>query len=181
MTKQFFNAVVILIALILGSTNLIAQSNATSVTTTVNIILAEVISIDNGSIANGGVVNFNYFTASDYNNTKNLTIENSLVVTSSNNFDVKVKAEGENFISEAGTIPVGVLQVKAVSGGSMIGTLNDITLSTTEQILVGNANPGAQKTLSIDYSIPENKARTELLGKPAGTYTQRVKFTATAL
>ncbi|MEM8521256.1 peptidoglycan-binding protein LysM [Flavobacterium sp. PL12] len=181
MTKQFFNAVLFLIALISGSTNLIAQSSATSVTTTVNIILAEVISIDNGSIANDGVVNFNYFTASDYNSNKNLTIENSLVVTSSNNFDVKVKAEGENFISEAGTIPVGVLQVKAVSGGSMIGTLNDITLSTTEQILVGNANPGAQRTLNIDYSIPANKARTELLGKAPGTYTQRVKFTATAL
>lgn len=182
MKNQIVIATLALGALIFGTSNAQAQTAASAnVGTTVNIILSDVISIDAGSVANEGVVDFNYTSAEDYNAAKNVTVANSLIVTSSKNFDVKVKAEGENFVNGANLIPVDVLQVKAVSGGTMVGTLNDITLSNVDQVLVTNATLGAQKSLSIDYSISAAKAQTVLLGKPAGTYTQRVTYTATAL
>jgi hypothetical protein len=61
-----------------------------------------------------------------------------------------------------------------------VSTLNEVTLSTTDQLLVSNA---AWKCLNteFDYSIPAEKASKVLLGKPAGTYTQTVTYTATAL
>ena len=179
MKKQIIIATLALGAFVLGTSNIQAQSNPVS--TTVNIILSDVISIDEGSVASEGVVDFNYVTTTDYNTAKNVTVANSLVITSSKNFDVKVKAEGENFVSGTNIIPVNVLQVKAVTGGTMVGTLNDITLSNADQVLVTNATLGARKSLNIDYSISAENAKTVLLGKEPGTYTQRVTYTATAL
>ena len=179
MKKQIIISALALGAFVLGTNYSQAQSNPVS--TTVNIILSDIISIDEGSLASEGVVDFNYVTTTDYNSAKNVTVENSLIVTSSKNFDVKVKAEGENFINGSNLIPVNVLQVKAVAGGSMVGSFNEITLSNEDQILVDNATLGARKSLSIDYSISAEKAQTVLLGKEPGTYTQRVTYTATAL
>ena len=183
MKKQIIIATLALGAFVLGTKNTQAQTgtNSNPVSTRVNIILSDVISIDEGSIASNGLVNFNYTTTTDYNSAKNVTVENSLIITSSNNFDVKVKAEGENFVNGSNFIPVNVLQVKAVAGGTMAGGFNDITLSNEDQILVADATLGARKSLSIDYSISAEKAQTVLLGKPAGTYTQNVTYTATAL
>ena len=180
MKKQIIIATLALGAFVLGTKNTQAQ-DSNPVSTTVNIILADVISIDEGSIASNGVVDFNYVTTTDYNSAKNVTVENSLIITSSNNFDVKVKAEGENFVNGSNFIPVNVLQVKAVAGGTMAGGFNDITLSNEDQILVADATLGARKSLSIDYSISAEKAQTVLLGKAPGTYTQNVTYTATAL
>ncbi|RMA75869.1 peptidoglycan-binding protein LysM [Flavobacterium weaverense] len=184
MKKQIVIAALALGAFVFGTTNAQAQTgtSSTPVSTAVNIILSDVISIDAGSVATGGFVNFNYSTTADYNTAKNETVANSLKITSSRNFDVKVKAEGANFVNptHSDVIPVDVLQVKAVTGGTMVGTLNDITLSTADQILVSDATLGAERTLDIDYSISATKAKTVLLGKAPGTYTQNVTYTATA-
>ena len=181
MTKQIAIAALTIGAIVLGTNNIQAQSTSNKASTTVNIILADVISIDEGSIASEGIVDFNYLTTTDYNTAKNVTVANSLVITSSKNFDVKVKAEGANFVSGSNVIPVDVLQVKAVTGGSLVGTLKEITLSAADQVLVSNATLGARKSLNIDYSISAAKASTVLLGKAPGTYTQKVTYTATAL
>lgn len=173
MTK--FLSMIALLAISFGA------SAQVSATTNVNIILADVISIDAGSVAIGGAVDFNYLNATDYNESKNVTVPNSLIVTSTKNFTINVKAVGENFVNGSNVIPVDVMQIKAVAGGTMVGTLNDITLSTTDQVLVANATLGAQKSLSIDYSISALNAQTILLGKAPGTYTQQVTYTATAL
>ena len=58
---------------------------------------------------------------------------------------------------------------------------NQVTLPTADQVLVGNASSGAKQSLNIAYSISAEKASTVLLGKPSGTYTQTVTYTATAL
>lgn len=181
MKKQIVIAALALGAFIFGTSNAQAQATSNAASTTVNLILSDVISIDAGSVASNGVVDFNYVTSADYNTAKNVTVANSLIVTSSKNFDVKVKAGGADFTNGTNKIPVDVLKIQAVTGGSMVGTLNTITLSTTDQKLVSNATLGAQKSLSIDYSISAVKAQTVLLGKPAGTYKQTVTYTATAL
>ena len=179
MKKQIVIAALALGAFVLGTNTIQAQTTTPS--TTVNIILADVISIDAGSMATNGIVDFNYVTSADYNGAKNVMVPSSLVITSSKNFDVKVKAEGASFTNGTNVIPVDVLQVKAVTGGSMVGTFNTITLTTADQTLVSNATLGAGKSLNIDYSISALKAQTVLLGKAPGTYTQKVKYTATAL
>ena len=182
MKNQFVIAALAFGAIVLGTTNVQAQKGTVSnpVSTAVNIKLADVISIDSG-IAVDGIVDFNYISSEDYNTAKNVTKNNSLVITSSRNFNVNVKADGENFVNGTNNIPVNVLQIKAVTGGTLVGTLNEITLSKLDQVLVTDAKLGAKQSLSIDYSISALKASTVLLGKPAGTYTQKVTYTATAL
>jgi hypothetical protein len=180
MKKQIVIAALALGAIVLGTNTI--QAQATTPSTTVNIKLADVISIDAGSVATNGIVGFNYATSTDYNSPQNVTVANSLIVTSSNNFNVKVKAEGANFMNGSNVIPVDVLQVKAVTaGGTMVGTFKTIALSAADQELVSNATLGAKKSLSIDYSISADKASTVLLGKEPGTYTQKVIYTATAI
>lgn len=180
MKKQIFTAVLSLGAILLGTKHIQAQSSEQA-TTPVSIILADVIAMDVGSVASGGAVDFNYGNTADYNSSKNVTVPNSLIIISSKNFDVKVKSDGENFVSGANLIPVDVLQVKAVPGGSLTGTMKEVTLSTADQVLVSNAALGAKQSLNIAYSISAEKASKVLLGKPRGTYIQKVTYTATAL
>ncbi|KQT20997.1 peptidoglycan-binding protein LysM [Chryseobacterium sp. Leaf405] len=180
MKNQIIIAALSLGAIALGTSQVPAQ-NSGQVNTSVNIILADIISIDAGTVASQGAVDFNYVNTTDYNSSKNVTVPNSLVIISSKNFDVKVKSEGANFVSGANVIPVDILKVKAIPGGSLMGTLNEVTLSTADQMLVSNASSGAKQSLNIAYSISAEKASKVLLGKPAGTYTQTVTYTATAL
>ncbi|MFZ4928462.1 peptidoglycan-binding protein LysM [Chryseobacterium sp. Mn2064] len=167
-------------AIALETEQVLAQ-NSEQVSSSVNIVLSDVISMDIGSVASGGTVDFNYVNTTDYNSSKKVTVPNSLVIISSKNFDVKVKSEGSNFVSGSNVIPVDILQVKAMPGGSLMGTMNEVTLSATDQVLVGNASSGAKQSLNIAYSISAEKASKVLLGKPKGTYTQTLTYTATAL
>lgn len=180
MKKQIFITALSLAAIALG-TDLVLAQNSGQVSKSVNIILADVIAMDIGSLASEGSIDFNYGSTADYNSSKNVTVPNSLVIISSKNFDVKVKSEGTHFVSGTNVIPVDILQVKAIPGGSLAGTLNEVTLSPTDQVLVSNASLGTKQSLNIDYSISAEKASKVLLGKPQGTYTQKITYTATAL
>ncbi|MBO6186718.1 MAG: peptidoglycan-binding protein LysM, partial [Chryseobacterium sp.] len=168
-------------AIVLGTNNAKAQN--TTATTTVNITLNDVISIDAGSTAIGNTVDFNYATAADYNSDQTINKANSLKVTSTKNFNVKVKAGGANFMNGTNLIPVNVLTIKAATAsGTMGGTKSAVVLSATDQTLVTNAPLGSALTLNLDYTIPAVKSSSsDILGKPAGTYTQTVTYTATAL
>ncbi|BFO68699.1 peptidoglycan-binding protein LysM [Chryseobacterium sp. S0630] len=181
MKKQIVITALTFGAIILGSNKVQAQN--TTATTAVNITLNDVISIDAGSTAIGGTVAFNYVTAADYNSDQTITKANSLKVTSTKNFNVKVKAGGPNFVNGLNSIPVDVLTIKAATAaGTMGGTKNDVVLSAGEKTLVANAPLGSALTLNLDYIIPAAKSSSsDILGKPAGTYTQTVTYTATAL
>ncbi|WBV58039.1 peptidoglycan-binding protein LysM [Chryseobacterium daecheongense] len=180
MKKQIFIVALSLGATALGTHRVMAQ-NSEQVSTSVNIILSDVIAMDIGSAASEGAVGFNYGSTKDYNSSKNVTVPNSLVIISSKNFDVKVKSEGAHFVNGANVIPVDILQVKAIPGGSLVGTLNEVTLSPNDQVLVSNASLGTKQSLNIAYSISAENASKVLLGKPQGTYTQKITYTATAL
>ncbi|WP_418124347.1 peptidoglycan-binding protein LysM [Chryseobacterium sp. PTM-20240506] len=180
MKKQIFIVALSLGATALGTHRVMAQ-NSEQVSTSVNIILSDVIAMDIGSAASEGAVDFNYGSTKDYSSSKNVTVPNSLVIISSKNFDVKVKSEGAHFVNGANVIPVDILQVKAIPGGSLVGTLNEVTLSPNDQVLVSNASLGTKQSLNIAYSISAENASKVLLGKPQGTYTQKITYTATAL
>lgn len=182
MKKQIIIVALALVAIGLGSNKVSAQNN--TATTTVNITLADVIAIDQtSSAAAGGVVNFNYSSAEDYNSDQTVNVPTSLVVTSTNTFDIKVKADGADFVNGTNNIPVDVLTIKPVMTGTttMTGNPSNVVLSTTDQTLVSGAELGSNRVLELDYFIPEAKSSSPaILGKPAGTYTQTVTYTATA-
>ena len=193
MKKQLTFIAINLGAFILGVANIQAQNSTSSSSssssssidskpahTIVNILLSDIISIDEGSAASQGVIDFNYVTTTDYNSAKNVMVPKSLVITSSKTFDVKVKADAENFISGSNFIPVDVILIKALSNGNLAGNVKEVTLSTADQILLDSEPFGAQKAIDINYSISANKAATVLLGTAPGTYTQKVTYTATA-
>ena len=179
MKKQIAIAALTIGAIVLGTNNVQAQNH--TATTAVNIILNDVISIDATSIANGGAVDFKYVTAEDYNKDKTAIVRNSLIVTSTEEFNVNVKADGNFLNKTAGTnIPVDVLTIKAATGGSMNGTPSTVTLSTNDQLLIAKAPLGSALTLDLDYTIPKEKSSsTDILGKKAGTYTANVTYTVT--
>ncbi len=181
MIKQIAIAALTIGAFILGTNNVQAQN--TTATTTVSITLNDVISIDAGSTAIAGAVAFNYATAADYNSEKTVAQANALKVTSTKNFNVKVKAGGASFVNGTNLIPVDVLTIKAsAASGTMGGTKSAVVLSAADQTLVTNAPLGSALTLNLDYTIPAAKSSSsDILGKPAGTYTQTVTYTATAL
>ena len=184
--KQIVINLIIIGVFILSINNYQAQSSGTMSTTSntasteLNIIISDLIAIDQGSASCEGIVDFKYVTTSDYVSAKNVIVPSSLIITSSKCFDVKVKADSENFVSGSNFIPVDILKIKALNDGSLLGNLKEITLSTTDQVLVNNEPLGAKKSLNIDYSISASKASTVLLGTAPGTYTQTVTYTATA-
>jgi len=155
---------------------------AQNATTTINLVLADVLSIDPASAANGGIVDFNYASVQDYNSEKTLTIPNSLVITFSKPFDLKVKANGEHFESGTNSIPVNVLTIKRNESSRINGSSAPVVLSTQDQVLVSGASSGSKLNLDLDYIIPQSKSSSQdFLGKPSGIYTQKITYTATAL
>ena len=186
MKKSFVITALSFAAIVLGTDTVQAQVTTATAQTTVNITLSDVISIDDGSVAGGGTVAFNYATAADYNSEKTFAQANALKVTSTKNFTVKVKAGGANFVhgtTATNLIPVDVLTIKAsAAAGTMGGTKSAVVLSAADQTLVTNAPLGSALTLNLDYTIPAAQSSSaKILGKPAGTYTQTVTYTATTL
>lgn len=180
MKKQIIIATLALGGFLFG-TQVQAQNH--TATTIVNITLADVISIDAGSVAIGGAVDFNYLTAEDYNTITTVNVPNSLIVTSTKNFDIDVKANGASFTDGTNDIPVNVLWIRPAAGTTtMDGLQNDVNLSAGDQKLISGATMGSSVVLELDYEIPAAKSSsTDILGKPAGTYTQTVTYTATAI
>lgn len=157
-------------------------ATAQEASSTINIILADVLSIDPESAAMDGSVDFSYQTAADYNSEQVATVPKSLVITFSKDFDVRVKANGEYFESGNNFIPVNVITIRKNASSTLTGTSSPVVLSTTDQILVSGAALGYKLQLDLDYLIPASKASSnDILGKPAGNYTQKVIYTATAL
>ena len=182
MKNQIILSTLALAAILFSANNTMAQNHTAS--TKVSINLADVISIDKGSAAVGGLVEFNYNTAADYNSTKKSNVPSSLIVTSTKSFDINVKANGANFEKGRDMIPVNVLTIQPVTGGTTTinGTPSNVVLSTTDQKLISGADLGNDLVLELDYVIPESKSSSsDILGKPSGTYTQSITYTATAL
>lgn len=156
--------------------------NAQEATTSINIILADVLSIDSESAANGGSVDFYYENVADYNSEKIATVPQSLIITFSKAFDVKVKANGHSFESGANSIPVDVITIRRNESSTVSGTSSPVVLSTQDQLLVSGAALGSKLHLNLDYIIPQAKSSSsDILGKPSGTYTQTVTYSASAL
>lgn len=150
-------------------------------TSTINLVLADVLSIESNSAANTESVDFHYYNTTDYNSEKVTTVPNSLIITFSQPFDLKVKANGEHFEDGSNTIPVNVLTIQRNESSQITGSSSSVVLSTQDQILISSASHGSKLNLDLDYIIPqERSSSSDMLGKPAGNYTQQITYTATA-
>ena len=69
MKKRIFITALSLGAIALGTDRVLAQ-NSVQISTPVNIILADVIAMEVGTVASGGVIDFNYGSTTDYNSSK---------------------------------------------------------------------------------------------------------------
>ncbi|MAP80381.1 MAG: peptidoglycan-binding protein LysM [Aequorivita sp.] len=176
--QQLVLLIIGVFGLFFGNSNLQAQQ----ATTTINLVLNDVIAIDPESAANGGNVNFNYEDIHDYNSEKTNNVPNSLIITFSKPFDLKVRANGTHFENGSNSIPVDVLTVKLNESSSIEGNSAPVVLSTSDQVLISGVGSGSKLNLDLDYIIPqERSSSSDILGKPSGSYTQQVTYTATAL
>lgn len=155
-------------------------------TAQLGIKISDVMSIDPSSSMHTETVNFQYKNEGDYNRNQNIVRDSYLIITATQTFDVKVKADGPNFIGEgdaAGSlIPVNVLTVDATGNTDLLGaTISTINLSTENQNIITAAERGSEKHVTIKYSIPQSKSQsTDILGKPGGNYVQNITYSVTA-
>lgn len=191
MKKTIIFAAALIGCAAIGITNVQAQETAktdldpvSAEPTHVNIILADVISVEHGPGALAKNVTFEYNTAEQYNTNQNVVADNALWVTSSRGFQLEVEAKGTHFTSSGTSdkIPVGVMDLLVTSGTALpkINLSKSVTLKTTPQVLLVSGVVGAQKSVGITYTIPALQAQTHLIGKDPKTYTQQVVYTATS-
>lgn len=151
-------------------------------TQSINLNLMDVLSIESGTAINDGKVDFKYTSAADYNSEKITRVPNSLKITFSKGFDIRVRANGSSFKNGNNKIPVDVLTIRQNPGSTITGSFTPIILSTQEQILFTAEKSGYALNLDFDYIIPSSRSSSfDILGKPAGSYTQTITYTATAL
>lgn len=127
-------------------------------------------------IANQSSVNLNFANTGNYRNGVSVDIANHLRVSKTTPYNLYVRASSSNFISGANTIPLNVLRIGPMAGQTGINT---ITLSSTAQQLIQNANPTIDRNLNIQYSIPASET-SKLLGKPSGSYTATIIYSFVA-
>lgn len=127
-------------------------------------------------VANQQAVNLSFTTANDYKNGVNVNMSNHLKLSATSSYNLYVRATSASFTSGANSIPLNVLRIGPMTGQS---GMNTITLSTTAQQLIQNADPVIDRNLNMLYSIPAS-ATGMLLNKPAGAYSANIIFSFVA-
>lgn len=162
------------------SNNVKAQSTSVA-STNVKITLSDFITAHDGNGTTASAtpgsaaeVAFAYPDAASYTVDQTIAKAGHLKVTATKSFDVKVKANGTDFVNGSNTIPVNVMDVIATAPGS--GTATTVTLSNADQTILSGVNSGI-KTIDVSYTIPFAKAQASILGKASGAYTQTVVYT----
>jgi len=147
-----------------------------SVQSQANGNLSVVVSDLGEIVANQQAVNLAFATTNDYKNGVNLNMPAHLKISKTTPYNLYVRATSTSFTSGANSIPLNVLRIGPMAGQS---GMNTITLSTTAQQLIQNADPVIDRNLNILYSIPAS-ATGMLLNKPAGAYTANIIFSFVA-
>lgn len=91
----------------------------------------------------------------DYINGASVTYENGVIVSSNIGYQLKVKSQQANFISEDGnTLPLDIVKVQLMPNG------NAISLSTTNQVLYNGISTNSQtQSFDLKYSTTPNDSR----------------------
>ncbi|MDR0262016.1 MAG: hypothetical protein LBJ04_02205 [Sphingobacterium sp.] len=127
-------------------------------------------------IANQQSVNLPFTTTSNYVNGVSTNMPSHLKLSKTTPYNLYVRATSSSFTSGVNSIPLSVLRIGPMAGQTGVNT---VTLSTTAQQLIQNADPIIDRTLDMQYSIPAAQT-SNLLGKPAGTYTANIIYSFVA-
>lgn len=127
--------------------------------------------------ANQQVVNLAFTTTNDYKNGVRMDMPAHLNLSKTTPYNLYVRASQPNFTSGANSIPVHVLRIGPMENQS---GMNTVTLSTTAQQLIQDANPTIDRNLNIRYSIPANETG-KLFNKSPGVYSGNIIFSFVAL
>ncbi|WP_312339712.1 hypothetical protein [Sphingobacterium sp.] len=127
-------------------------------------------------IANQQSVNLPFTTTSNYVNGVSTNMSSHLKLSKTTPYNLYVRATSSSFTSGVNSIPLSVLRIGPMAGQTGVNT---VTLSTTAQQLIQNADPIIDRTLDMQYSIPAAQT-SNLLGKPAGTYTANIIYSFVA-
>ena len=124
----------------------------------------------------GNEVNFEFNTASHYQNGQSKVIPNQLKLSNNETYELYVKSDSP-FFRKSGIqsdLPSSILQV-GIEGGSQM-----VSLSPSAQRIINNGTPVLDKDLNIKYSIPPSSAQT-LVAKEKNTYSINLIYSFTAL
>lgn len=120
-------------------------------------------------------VNLNFNTAAAYAQGVTAIASNPVMASSTVPYSVTVTGNG-NFTSGGNTIPIGVMIVEGATGQTGVASL---PLTNAAQSLITSANPVIDRAINLQFRIPSTQT-SNLLNKPAGTYSTSVTFTIVA-
>jgi len=177
----FINSLLFLVLALSAKAQVIQSGTAQ-----LSIKISDVMSIDPSSSIHAEAVHFQYKNEGDYNHSQTIVRNSYLIITATQTFDVKVKADGPNFVGEGSaagsTIPVNVLTVDATDNTNFPGaTISVVNLSTENQNIITGAERGSNQHVTIKYIIPQAMSQSpDILGKPGGNYMQTLTYSVTA-
>lgn len=156
------------------------QDNTVADTKTIgiNIVTNAIGNIQFG--AGNQAVEFNFLTAADYQSGISVDMQDHILITNNNAFQVYVKSTSDYFTLNATptSIPVSIVRIGNGTGETQILSK---PLSTTPQNIIGNASPVLKRQLSIKYTIPPSQTGI-LFNKPTGVpYLTNVVYSFTNL
>ncbi len=133
----------------------------------------------------GVIVNIPFNTTADFTQGVVKTMPSALVLSSTIEYNVLVRAAAEHFRSltnNRNMIPASVLRLavensEVLKPGVMLRSVN--YLATTNQPLLLNGRAAVNNVLNITYTIPADRAMKYVLPSGAGLYTNTIIYTIT--
>lgn len=152
----------------------------TSGTTTLKVKLNDALSIT----VNDPEVLLEFITTSDYLNGVSATKPSHLTVSSNQAYSLNVKTAAATLAGTGAnttTLNASIVSVQVDDpvGQAVGGTATTVNaLSTSNQPILASATAVMGKNINIKYAIPSSVSSTsQVLGKPADTYSTTVTFT----
>lgn len=177
MSNSTLRFVAVLFVAVLAGISAKAQ---TSGTTTLKVKLNDVLNIT----VNDPEVLLEFITASDYLNGVSVSKPSHLTISSNQAYSLNVKTAASTLAGtgvNTSTLNASIVSVQLdnPAGQALGGTPTTVnSLSTTNQPILATATAAINKAINIKYAIPSSVSSTsEVLGKPADTYSTTVTFT----
>jgi hypothetical protein len=122
-------------------------------------------------------VNIDLTTAAEYNNGKSNMVNNHLLVNSTCNYQINVKANRDLQLAGPGqnTIPISTVTLTPFDGDQTAG--NGLALSTSFQTFVTSTKGVLSKYYGVNYNV---SGGADYINKPEGAYTATITYTISA-
>ncbi|MGO3194776.1 MAG: hypothetical protein ACTIKE_12220 [Sphingobacterium sp.] len=127
--------------------------------------LAEIVAVQQ-------TVSVDFDDVNDYKNGVIRDVAGQLRISKTTPYSLTVRANSSAFTSGINSIPLSVLRIGPTA--NQVG-MTTVTLSTSAQQLIGNANPVIDRDINLRFSIPASQTQ-HLFGKPPGTYAADIIF-----